>query len=179
MFLVYIHVSGAYIRVSSAYVRVSSAYIRVWSVSILPATHCNTLQHTATHCNTLQHCLIRIYSTRGSGCIYVSRLRIYVSHPYIYVSHQHIQVSHLRYIHVSLLYIHVSLLYIYVSHLHKPHHKLLEGRFSTPWPSFGFIFTIISNKTGFLNEYQTTPQVLAARSFLVAGVDTRSVPERF
>ena len=22
---------------------------------VLPATHCNTLQHTATHCNTLQH----------------------------------------------------------------------------------------------------------------------------
>ena len=26
-----------------------------WSLSILFATHCNTLQHTATHCNTLQH----------------------------------------------------------------------------------------------------------------------------
>ena len=25
------------------------------TVEVCPATHCNTLQHTATHCNTLQH----------------------------------------------------------------------------------------------------------------------------
>ena len=28
-----------------------------------PATHCNTLHHTATHCNTLQHTMICICTT--------------------------------------------------------------------------------------------------------------------
>jgi len=34
------------------------------------------------------------------------------------------------------------------------------------------IYTVISNKTGLFESYQHTPQVLAARSFLVAGFDT-------
>jgi len=45
----------------------------VTSLPCRPATHCNTLQHTATHCNTLQHTatycnvLQNIYTTRATS----------------------------------------------------------------------------------------------------------------
>ena len=54
---------------------------------------------------------------------------------------------------------------------------LLGGGCLTLIPLFGLICTITPNKTGIL-EYQNTPQVLAARSFLFAGFDTRWVPRR-
>jgi len=38
---------------------------------------------------------------------------------------------------------------------------------------------MISNKTGIFDWYQNTPQVLAARSFLVAGFDTHVIPRSF
>jgi len=53
---------------------------------------------------------------------------------------------------------------------------LLGDGLSTPVPLFCLICTIISNKTGIFDEYQNTPQVLAARSFLVVGFDTRLIP---
>ena len=59
-----------------------------------------------------------------------------------------------------------------------PHHKLLGSGFSTPGPLFCLICTIFSNKTGLFDSYQNTPQVLAARSLLVARFDTRWVPRR-
>ena len=58
-----------------------------------------------------------------------------------------------------------------------PH--LLGDGFWTPVPLFCLICTIISNKTGLFDQYQNTPQVLAARSFLVAGFDTHVIPRSF
>jgi len=57
-----------------------------------------------------------------------------------------------------------------------PPEKLLGDGLSTPVPFFCLICTIISNKTGIFDWYQNTPQVLAARSCLVAGFDTRLIP---
>jgi len=52
--------------------------------------------------------------------------------------------------------------------------SFLETGFRPRDPSFvWFAGTIISNKTGHLDWYQNTSQVLADRSFLVAGFDTR------
>jgi len=36
-------------------------------VSVAPATHCNTLQHTATHCNTLQHAATHYVTLQHAG----------------------------------------------------------------------------------------------------------------
>jgi len=61
-----------------------------------------------------------------------------------------------------------------------PHHKLLGDGVLTPVPLLCLICTTIPNKTGILDQYLNTPQVLTTRSFLVAGFDTRWVPkERF
>jgi len=48
-----------------------------------------------------------------------------------------------------------------------------------PRTLFCLICTIVSNKTGIFDEYQNTNQVLAARSFLVAGFDTYVIPRSF
>ena len=47
-----------------------------------------------------------------------------------------------------------------------------------PWSLVCLSCTITLNKMEFLDEYQYTPQVLASRSFLVAGFDTRWEPRR-
>jgi len=47
-----------------------------------------------------------------------------------------------------------------------------------PWSLVCLSCTITLNKMEFLDEYQNTPQVLASRSFLVAGFDTRWEPRR-
>jgi len=61
----------------------------------------------------------------------------------------------------------------------KPHKKLLGGGFSTPVPLFCLICTINPNKTGRLDQYQYTPQVLAAMSFLVSGSTPAGFREGF
>jgi len=61
----------------------------------------------------------------------------------------------------------------------KPPEKLLGGGLQTPVPPFCLFCTIISKKTCSLDLYQNTPQVLAARSFLVAGFDTHVIPRSF
>jgi len=60
-----------------------------------------------------------------------------------------------------------------------PPEKLLGGGLSTPVPPFCLFGTIISHKTCGVDLYKNTPQVLAARSFLVAGFDTYVIPRRF
>ena len=60
-----------------------------------------------------------------------------------------------------------------------PHQKLLRDGVLTPVPLFSLICTIISNKTGIFEQYQNTPQVLAARSFLAAGFDTLVILRSF
>jgi len=55
-----------------------------------------------------------------------------------------------------------------------PHQKLLGDGFLTPVTLFCLICTIISNKTGIFDQYQNTPQVVAARSLLVAGLECYS-----
>ena len=62
---------------------------------------------------------------------------------------------------------------------HTPHQKFPGDGCWTPVPLFCLICTIISNKTGIFDQYQNTPQVLAARSFLVAGFDTHVIPRSF
>jgi len=52
-------------------------------------------------------------------------------------------------------------------------HQKLGGGFSTPCPLFCLICTISSGLNGQMNLYQNTPQVLAARSFIIAGFNTR------
>jgi len=48
------HTTMAHIRRESCHTyEISYVTHRHWTYR--PATHCNTLQHTATHCNTLQH----------------------------------------------------------------------------------------------------------------------------
>ena len=64
----------------------------------------------------------------------------------------------------------------YLEHEVLPHQTLLGDGILTPVPLFCLICTDISNKTGIFDEYQNTPQVLAARSFLVAGFDTHVIP---
>jgi hypothetical protein len=61
----------------------------------------------------------------------------------------------------------------------NPHQKLLGDRILTPVPLLCLICTIISNKTGIFDEYQNTPQVLAASLFLVAGFDTHVIARSF
>jgi len=60
-----------------------------------------------------------------------------------------------------------------------PHQKLPRDGVLTPVPLFCLICTIISNKTGIFEQYQNTPQVLAARSFLAAGFDTLVILRSF
>jgi len=62
---------------------------------------------------------------------------------------------------------------------HTPQHKLFADGILTPVPLFCLLCTIISNKTGIFDLYQNTPQVLAARSLLVAGFDTHVIPRWF
>ena len=64
-------------------------------------------------------------------------------------------------------------------YLEYAHQKLFGGRFSTPCPLFCLICTISFELNGQMDVYQNTPHILAARSFLVAGFDTRLVPRRF
>ena len=48
-------VCGAHLNVYRALSRMYRPLVRILGSCDIPATHCNTLQHTATHCNTLHH----------------------------------------------------------------------------------------------------------------------------
>ena len=58
-----------------------------------------------------------------------------------------------------------------MSHFAHRNRSFLEAGFRSRDPLL--ICTTISNKTGHLDLYQNMPEVLAARSFLLAGFDTR------
>jgi len=76
------------------------------------------------------------------------------------------------------LYIYVCI-YIYMWNISlKPHQKFLGGGFLTTVPPWWSICTMNSNKTGILDLYQNTPQILAARFFLFTGIDSRWVQGR-
>jgi len=68
-----------------------------------------------------------------------------------------------------------TLKYVFVSHTAP---DASWRRVSTPIPLFCLICTISSELNGILDYYQNTLKVLAARSFLAAGFDTRWVPKR-
>ena len=74
---------------------------------------------------------------------------------------------------------HKKYMHMYSQYLRTiPHQKLLEWGFSTLRPFLCLICTNISKKKCLFDQYQNTPQVLAVRSFLVAGFDTRWVLRR-
>jgi len=108
-------------------------------------------------------------------CIYMY-LHIWQLLPYLHITH--LLTKWLSAYHKCNMYITNSSTNQHRTKLTTPHQKLLGGGVSTPGPLFCLICTIISNKRGLLDSYQNTPEVPAARSFLVAGFDTRWDPRR-